>query len=212
MLLIFCCFAVLLLVRAICLTLYPASRSLFLFKITRDTLPCSLQKASHTAYRNSVGLVATPMSILLCTYFESEIQAVSSIVYSPITSSLTPVSAISISILFHPRFRFTHAPSLAHFSAVPICILNHSCFGRTNLQGAANQLALAANPNIGMSPHKIFMVYYDPDIDGLDYDGFSQVQTLFPCLSTFCCTLRIIHKHVHAQAPGRMFRVFLLQG
>eukprot|EP00983_Pelagomonas_calceolata_P027749 871258-Pelagomonas_calceolata.AAC.3 len=42
------------------------------------------------------------------------------------------------------------------------------------MQGAANKLALAANPNIGMSPHKIFMVYYDPDIDGLDFDGFSQ--------------------------------------
>uniref|UniRef100_A0A7S3QJV5 EF-hand domain-containing protein n=1 Tax=Dunaliella tertiolecta TaxID=3047 RepID=A0A7S3QJV5_DUNTE len=45
----------------------------------------------------------------------------------------------------------------------------------TGLQGAANKLALAANPNIGMSPHKIFMVYYDPDIDGLDFDGFSQL-------------------------------------
>lgn len=48
----------------------------------------------------------------------------------------------------------------------------------SHLQGVANQIALAANPNIGMSPHKIFMIYYDPDIDGLDYEGFAQVCAL----------------------------------
>lgn len=55
----------------------------------------------------------------------------------------------------------------------------------THTQGAANQLALAADPNIGMSPHKIYMVYYDPDIDGLDFDGFAQVRAcMYICMLT----------------------------
>lgn len=80
-------------------------------------------------------------------------------------------------------------------------------------QGAANKLALAANPNLNISPHKIFMVYYDPEIDGLDFDGFSQVSVALPLVLPMLPGLQLFVCSAHHQQalPGPAARTHSTQ-